>query len=372
MKKLFWERSFDSIATNLVSIFIPVYLLRLHYSLQHIFIFYALTGLFMVLIYPLGFLSIVRIGANRTIVLGNIANAVFFVFLLRLTHATEPLWLLAIFRAGYSAFYFPAFTVNFVAARAHRRTGLQVGRMNAVALLLGGLAPAIGGFFASRFGIDWAYGVAVGTIGFANIPLLLGRENLKHAKFQFSHVPWRASKDFIANGLYNIPGFVETVIWPLAISLLLASYSGIGLLTSVMVLTTVFISLYVGMHEDRVGEKPYINEGVATGALGNIGKLFASAPLGIMGVNFISGISDALLANSFISRYYKNADSEHMLEYTFGMEVTHAIVWTLYFGILAIVATWFSLKVMLFFGIILAIPSIFGVRMIRTSNGKAD
>jgi MFS family permease len=365
MKKLFWERSFDSVAVNLVSIFIPIYLLKLHYSIQQIFWFYTLTGLFMTIIYPLGFKFIGKLGANRCIVLGNIANATFFLLLFKLPVWHEALWILAVYRGGYSAFYYPAFTANFVAARAHRKTGLQIGRMNAITLCLGGLAPAIGGFIASQAGISWVYVIVIISIVIANMPLLLGPENLKHTSFKLSNIPWESCKDFIANGLYNIPGFVESVIWPMAISLFITSYSGIGVLASAMVLSTIVISLYVGSREDRVGERQFINEGVATNAVANIGKLFASTPMGILGVNFVSGTSDALLANSFSSRYYKNADTEQMLEYTFGMEVTHSIIWTIYFGLLSMLAFLFSLKVMLLIAIALAIPSVFGVRLIK-------
>ena len=366
MKKLFWERSVDSIAVNLVSLFIPIYLLRLHYHIQYIFSFYALAGLFMTLLYPIGFKSIIKIGANRSIVVGNAANAIFFLLLFALPHWHESLWILAAFRGAFTAFYYPAFTVNFVEARTHRRTGRQLGKLNAVALLLGGLAPAVGGFFATNLGLDWLYVMVIGVIVLANIPLLLDKDIVRKTSFHIRKIPWQESKDFIANGLYNVPGFVETVIWPLAISLFVVSYRDIGVLSSVIVLTTIAISIYVGSHEDKVGEKPYINEGVATSAISNIGKLIASTPLGVIGVNFVSGTSDALLANSFISRYYKNADNELMMEYTFGMEVAHAIVWIVYFGALAILASWFTLKVLLLIGIFLAIPAALGIRMIKS------
>ena len=285
--------------------------------------------------------------------------------LFNVSHSHESLWLLAVFRGAFSAFYYPAFTANFVTARAHRKTGLQIGWLNAITLFHGGVAPAVGGFLANNLGLKWVYVVVVIVIIIANIPLLLGSENLKHTTISFRKIPWHASKDFLANGLYNVSGFVETVIWPLAISLFVASYGLIGVLSSVMVLATIAISLYVGKREDTVGEGPYLKGGVTTNAVANMGKLFASTPLEVIGVNFVSGTSDALLANSFASRYYKNTDTEQMLEYTFGMEVTHAIVWSIYFGLLTILAAWFTLKVVLLIGIFLAIPSVFGVRMIK-------
>lgn len=368
MKKLFWERSFDSVAADLVSIFIPIYLLRLHYGIQQVFLLYALVGLLMVILYPLGFKSVVKIGANRTMVLGNIGYAIFFLLLFILPSTHEPLWLIAIPRAMYSAFYFPAFTANFVVARAHRHTGTQIGFMNAITLLLSGVAPAVGGIIASAYGLPWLYLVVIVSIIVANVPLLIGHETVKGVQFRLGNIPWREYKDYIANGLYNFQYFVENVVWPITISLFIVSYSGIGLLTSVIVLVSITICLYVGLREDRLGERRYINEGVATGVVGNIGKLLAATPIGFIGVNLVSGVSDALLANAYVSRYYKNADTENMLGYIFAMEVAHGIGWAVYFGLLALMATWLSLKLVLFAGIIIAVPAIFGVRLIKASQ----
>lgn len=367
MKKLFWERAFDLVGTDLVSIFIPIFLLRLHYSLQHIFWFYALAGLFMVPLDLLGFWLITKVGANRTMVIGNVGNVAFYLMLFLLPSLHEPLWIIAFWRGFYSAIYYPAFNANFIAARAHNKTGTQIGLLSAITLALSGIAPAVGGLLAASLGLTWVYACAVILIIIGSLPLLVGKEHLHVTQFRLRLIPWRQEyKDFLANGLYNIPGFVEQIIWPLLISIIISSYAGIGIVGSVIVICSIVISLYVGHKEDRVGERRYINQGIMTGAIGDVGKLLAADPVGVVGVNIISGASSALLANSFISRYYKNADSEYMLEYTFGMEVTHSVIWALYFLLLASLAAFLSFKAVLIFGIVLAIPATLGVRWIRS------
>jgi len=366
MKKLFWERAFDSVGTDLVTIFIPIYLLKLHYPIQQVLLFYALTGLFMTFLNPVGFASILRFGANRTMVLGNVGNVIFFLLLFALPHWHEPLIALALARGFYSAVYYPAFNANFVAARAHLRTGQQIGLLNAITFVLNGIAPAVGGILAVWLGITWVYIVAVAMIVAGSLPLLVGSEHLRTTTFTIRKIPWRACyRDFLANGLYNIPGFAEMILWPMLISLFIASYAGIGILGSVIIIASIAISLYVGNSEDTVGEKKYINQGVIAGVLGDAGKLLVNGPIGITGVNLISGTASALLASSFVSRYYKNADGEYMLEYTFGMEVTHSVAWVAFFGILTLLATWLSLKEVLLVGIALAIPANLGIRLIR-------
>lgn len=365
MKKLFWERSLDSVAIGLVSLFIPIYLLRLDYSLTEVFVFFGLSGLAMTLLTPFAIKSIARFGANRTMVLGNLFNVVFFLLLFALPSLYQPLWLLAIFRAGYSTFYFPAFTANFVKSRARNKTGTQIGKLNAITLLFHGIAPAIGGIVASTLGFNWVYGVVVCLIVIANIPLLFGRDDFAPTKFSIKKIPWNAYRDFVANGLYNVPIIIESIIWPIAISLFIASYATIGFLSSIMIFTSMGISLYVGRREDSIGERRYIKQGIFSGILGNFGRMFVTTPVGVLGVNFLSGTSGALLANSFTSRYYKNADTDRLMEYIFGMEIAHSIVWAVFFGLLAVASIFMSTQFVLILAILLSIPATYGVKLIK-------
>lgn len=367
MKKLFWERAFSLVGTALVGIFIPIYLLYLGYSLSDIFFFLFLIGGFMALLMPFGFWCIGQLGANKTMVLGNAGYVVFFVLLLSLQYTDIPLWVLACFRAFYSAVYFPAFHANFTVARAHTKTGSQLGTLHAITLALNGLAPAAGGFLAIKYGLPAMYACAAVMVVVGSLPLLFGKDVLKGTSFNMRRVPFKHSgRDFLANGCYSVAGLVETVIWPLIISLVITSYAGIGALSSVVIVSSILISLYVGKREDKVGEKQYISHGIAVGALGGFGKLVAASPVGIFGVNIFSGASLAFLSNSFLSRYYKNADSaKHMLGYLFGMELLHAIIWAAYFLVLFLLSTMLPPKEVLLAGVLLGIPSLLGVRLVR-------
>ena len=365
MKKLFWERSLDSFAVWLVGLFVPIYLMRSGYSLTEVLVFCMLSGIVMTFFTPIAFKCITKLGANHTIILGNIFNALFFFFLYALPHYAFPLWALAIARAGYSAFYFPAFTANFVVSRSHKRTGAQIGKLNAITLFLHGVAPAIGGFIAASFGFNWLYGIAVVIICVANAPLLLEENNSSRFTFNFNKIPWNKSRDFLANGLLSISNLVESVMWPIGLSLFIVSYSVIGVLSSFMIIVAICVSLYVGKKEDKVGERRYIKQGIVAGILGSIAKLFAATPAGVMGVNLLSGTSQALLANSFTSRYYKNADNEGLLEYTCGMELAHGILWATFFAILAIASLFVSAQLVVLLAIVIAIPSLYGINLIR-------
>ncbi len=365
MKKLFWERSLDSFAVWLVGLFVPIYLLRTGHSLTEVLVFCALTGAVMTVLAPLGFVAISKLGANHTMVLGNVFNAIFFFLLAALPTFAFPLWILACVRAAYSAFYFPAFTANFVVSRSHERTGAQIGKLNAITLFLHGIAPTIGGLVAASFGFNWLYGVAVVLIFVANAPLLLEENNSDRFTFSLKKIPWKEKRDYIANGMYQIPNLLESVIWPIGLSLFIASYSIIGLLSSFMVFIAIGVSLYVGKREDKLGERRYIKQGITAGILGNIARLFAATPLGVVGVHFLSGTSHALLANSFTSRYYKNADNENILEYMFGMELFHGIFWTAFFVILAIASLFVSPQLVVFLAVLIAMPALYGIGLIR-------
>lgn len=116
MRLLFFEKVFNSIGFALVSIFIPIYLLQLNYSIQAVIVYHLAMGLWMLLLIPLSLKLITRIGPNRTMVIGNLGSIVLFILLFTLPSQHWSLWLLAFWRAVASAAYFPAFHANFITA----------------------------------------------------------------------------------------------------------------------------------------------------------------------------------------------------------------------------------------------------------------
>lgn len=366
MGRIVWAHTFSTFGMFMVTIFVPIFLLRSGYSLTNVLLYLAMLGLFSI---PLQFVAghiVSRIRGNHAMALSLLFQIVFFLLLLTLLSHHWPLWLLAIFWAAYRSIYWMAFNANFSKARAHKRSGRQVSLVQVIRVLATGLAPALGGILASEFGINVVYGIAIGLQVVAGLPLLTGSEVSKQRPFRPSLLKYRKIiRDLLANASNAITSMGESIIWPILVSTLVPSYAGIGILSSVLAISAIGVSVYVGRREESRGAKRYLKEGVTLASVMDVLRLVAQNAAHVFGINFFGGIGNSLYYTPFITRYYEHADEEPRLEYIAAMETAHEVGWGLFFLVLTGLSLVFSIKVVLLLGIALALPFNFGIRLIR-------
>lgn len=362
---LFWSNGFTALGIGMVQLLVPAYLLTLGYSLPDI-------ALFMMLMYgvaiPFQYLSsylVPRWGPNRLMAIGDIATGFFFVTLLLVPVLGIPIWVPALLRAVDKGFYWPAFHLSFSKSRQQSKADSQVGLMQAMVILAFGVAPAIGGIVAFLFGIRWVYGVSAAFLLVAAGTILRGEDLAKHRQFKPSLISRKMLPDLLANMLYATSFVIDLVIWPLIIFLLLKSYAGVGILSSVVVLTSAAVAFFVGRRADRRGERHYLKEGSWVASMTNVLRLIAASAAHVFGINLLAGVGQSLLSTSFASRYYKHADREPRLEYIWAMETAHLCGWVILMAVLFVLSSVLPVTTALLAFVILAVPLSFGVRLMR-------
>ena len=200
VRRIYWAHSLKLVAANLVTIFIPIYLLKLGYDLSEIILYYLLMAAFwLVLQYPLTWAAN-RIGAHRAMA---IALAVQFCLLLLLSTLPSmqwPLWLLSLAWAVEVALYYPCYRASFAKGLGGKHPGRSVGVSTALTTIAYGTAPAVGGVIATVFGINAIYIAAMVILVVAAFPLLFGPEIIRNDPFKLSALKLRRVwRDFAAS-----------------------------------------------------------------------------------------------------------------------------------------------------------------------------
>ncbi len=235
-------------------------------------------------------------------------------------------------------------------------------------LLAYGLAPVFGGAIATQFGIFMLYVLAMVLFVSASIPLFGGQEIIKRESFDLRLIKWRrVRKDLVANAGSEVDDSIGAFIWPLFIFLIVPSYVGVGILSSVSVIASMLIAFYVGHREASKGERGYLNRGTFTITSMNVLRVFTQSAPQIAGVNFINGLGRALLTTSYDSRYYQNAEREPLLPYVYLMLTICAVGDFIVFGILWIISLFAPIGVVVAVGLILAVPASYLIRLIRSN-----
>lgn len=362
---LLWAHTLKILASGLVGVFIPLYLYNLKYSFQSILVLFFLVGLFWVLLlYPtMKFMN--RYGATRGLALGNFAHVIIIGLLITLPDFHWPLWLIGLASGVQISFYWPSFRILFTRSLAHKKTGRNVGMMSAVTSIGSGLAPAVGGVVATVFGITYIYYIAIALFIVSAVVVLAGEETVRAESFSFNFKQLRRYWHDLTSGFSNqFEGAVGEVVWPFFIFFLVPSYAGVGLLSSVTVVASILIALYVGRREEARGERHYLKEGIAINTFSNSLRILTQNAVHVTGVNLITGLASPLYLTAFNTRYYKKTE-EYGLVYLFPMQFAAAVSWMALFAVLYGVSFLLPDKETLLVGILLAIPASLGIMRIR-------
>jgi MFS family permease len=366
LRRLYWAHTVKELASSLVTIFVPIYLYRLGYSLTAIMGYFLWATVFWGVTQAWALHWASRIGFNRAMGLSLLIQGLQILMLATLPHAHWPLWSVALVWGVSISLYWPQFRACFTRSLSHRRVGPVVGISSALLMMAYGIAPAIGGAIASWLGIGVLYMLTMLCFVAAALPLFVGPEFMQHQPFKVRDLRWREVwRDLIANLGSEVDAMVATSIWPLFIFLLIPTYVGVGVLSSVAVIASIIIALYVG-HRQARKMSGYLKHGTNVISLTNAIRLAMQSAGQIAGVNFFNGLGQALMVTPYYSRYYLNAEREPLLPYLYAMNAASMVGDVLLFSFLLVLSLLAPVKVVLAVGLILAIPASYAIRLIRS------
>ncbi len=366
LRRLYWAHTVKELAGAMVSIFVPIYLYRLHYSITTIFAYFLLISVFWGLTQAPILRWSQRIGFNRSMGVSLIVQSLQMILLASLPHFQWPLWLIAAVEGISYGLYWPQFRASFTRSLLHRKIGPAAGMSSALLMLALGIAPAFGGLVASGLGIGALYVVSILCFVAAAVPLFMGAEVVKDEEFHLRDVPWRSAwRDLVSNMGSEVDADIAATVWPLLIFFLLPSYAGVGVLSSTMVVASIIIALYVSRRQLRK-MTGYLKNGSSVVAFANAVRLVAQSVSFVAGINFFYGLGQALITTPFYSRYYHNAEREaSLLSYLYAMMIACAIADIALFGLLLLLTLVLPVKVVLVIGLIMAVPAGYAIRLMR-------
>lgn len=369
MGRVYWCHSVGTFGVSLVAIFIPIFLLKTGYSFTTILAYLAGQQLLAaVLQYPAT--ALMRyIRPHSMLIIGDAWAAVMFGLLATLPTHHWPLWLIAIPWALNRVTYWVGFHATFSIARGHKTSTKQIAGINALNILASTGAPAVGGLVATFAGIKYVYAGAVLLLILAILPMMSSLQGPKRMPMKLS---WKFVKnmrrDAFANFCNSMVITAESCIWPLFVYLLVSSYAGIGLLSTVIAVASVFFTLYVGKHQKGSNDRRFLRRGVATYGLVSIGRTVAQNTTQIFGLNLFAGLGRSLYVTPFMNRYYANSERispSTRTAYIATMEVAGALGAAVFLGGTLVASLYFGIKIVLTAAIGLVAFAAFGIRYIR-------
>ncbi len=246
--------SIRSFAGGMVSIFIPIYLLKLGYEVRQVLWFFLFYSFFVLISFFLvAFLS-TKFGVRKIFFMFFPALLIYLMGLYFLPILNIPLFLLAFVYALAMAFYYFGYHMFFKSFTSLEKIGDSVAKSYAIPKMLSIFSPFIGGLIAYYLGLGTLLITAFVINLFAIIPISKVNKIEVKIDFQISKI-WqffkKSKKYFWAEIFKNVDEDIEGVILPIFVYLAFKNIISIGILGTFLSIGGIIFTLFVGKSFDK-------------------------------------------------------------------------------------------------------------------------
>ena len=322
LKGIYMHLVIKSIAISMISIFVPIQLLKLGFSLSQTFAYLLVQWGCFALLAPLSSMVISRIGIKEVILLRTpiLVGALIYLGAMNSNDALRAYYMFPAVLLGLSASLYTLSISSLFTQFMHRKSeGSETSKFIALPTLGTVVGPLIGGWVVMIFGFATLYTIVSVVLMSSIIPIAFVKGNLDHPGFRFSAFMqfFRTHrKMFLMLNLYGIKGFVFFMVLPIALYLNRDNILALGAIMSVITLFNVLCAFKIGHTVDKYGKRKILKFGALGTAfmLVTLGLLMHSTLLIYLSV--VAGMVKILLDVPFESIVYDAAkSSESPLEF---------------------------------------------------------
>lgn len=317
--ELYTSVAIKNFAFSMIAIFEPVFLYKLYNSISIVFLYYAIVYTIYLFALPFGAKAAAKYGFEHCIFYSVPFAILYFLSLSQLPNHKELIFFAILFLTAYKVLFWPSYHTDFAHYSVSGYKGRELGTMSLIATFAAVIGPIIGGLILTKFGFEALF-VIVSIISLTSAaPLFSTREKFKPHSFSYRKAFRRLirpylhykRKDFIAYFGYG-EELVAAIAWPIFIFLVIEKFYLMGILISVITLSILIISLYVGKLSDtlnRDGNKKLLNCSAVLLAVSWFLRPFAANWLGVLLVDIFSKGSKTGVNYPLLTYIYNGGDN---------------------------------------------------------------
>ncbi|MDX9893781.1 MAG: MFS transporter [Patescibacteria group bacterium] len=319
---LYANRAIQNMAVGLLGFFLPVFLLDKFQSINLVLLFYLVAAIFYLFLAAPGVMIASRITFRKALILSVVAGTLFYIFLSLLGF---NLWL-------FSALAIVALTVNqilywipyhagFAKFSDRSSRGRQVALITSLIIVLSAVMPFFAGLLISYYGFTVLFAVVILIYAASVLPFF----KMPNVEEYYTFTYWQTWKILFHRRDRRIlltymadagQDFIGLVIWPIFIfNIFQGDYQAVGIVSSAIILLSIFISLAVGGYTDRFDKHKILKYGSILYSLGWLVKVFAQTGFHIFIVSTYHNFTQIMMRTPFDTLMYeKVADAGHYMD----------------------------------------------------------
>ncbi|MFB6292175.1 MAG: MFS transporter [Candidatus Nanohaloarchaea archaeon] len=314
------------LAVKLVAIFLPLYILELGFSFQHVFLFFAVYyGAYIFASLPnAGIVS--RIGYKHASLAASPVILLFYVLLRQLSTSNLQLFLVALTGGIGFNLYWSGMNPEVATSSHSDDREKETGYFFSMPALASIFSPFVGGMILAVSGFEILFLFTLLLVAASFLPFLFSREH--HDGMDIDILEFAGEMEtvdfstFVAKGINSMG---KKVLWPLYLAVIIQNSMSIGGAGSFLALGGAVTSIFIGK---------VTNDGNRTKVIA-VGALFASVsyllmsqvttPGAAMLVSAMNGLSYTSVSLPIYSKAMDHAEKEDVIEYFAFREIALAI-----------------------------------------------
>ncbi len=299
-----------NLAESMISIFVPIYLYSLNYSVVHILLYFFIGHIGSV-IFALPSARIVsKIGAKHAILISTPFLITQYLGLQFLPHYPWLFFILPLCITFRALLYNFGFELNFIDHLDRKKIGAQLSALAVLSIIGTVLSPLAAGLIIAYFGYGVIFIIGAIILLVSCLPLFISQDYHPAVNFTGKNILnlifSRGQTGMVLSFTgYAIESSIGRNIWPIFLIIVLGAVAKVGYVAAISTFLTVVVISFAGKLADRFNSKKLLGLGTMLYFFGWLGCLFADTAGKILLASSYKGISERFLHLPWSSIFYK-------------------------------------------------------------------
>jgi len=304
---LYLSTAIKAFAGSFITIFVPIYLLTLGFTLREVALFFLISFLIAFLFFSIGLKLNSKIGVKKVMTLGIILSIIYYLLLNSLSNGNINYLLVAFVFGISTGIYWAGFHLEFSRFCDKGKEASENSFLSIFSNISGALGPVIGAVVILETSFNILFIISSIFLLISIIPLFFTKN--EKTKFKFSLKNLLKANKFEKAVAYETTGFlgiVGGVFWPIFIFITLEKILSLGIIVSITTIFGAFFLFFVGKLSDK-HEKKVLKTGIISHSFSWVTRIFFISPIGIFLNNVYTNFSASLIGLPFSKIIYSKS-----------------------------------------------------------------
>ncbi|KKW07356.1 MAG: Major facilitator superfamily [Candidatus Moranbacteria bacterium GW2011_GWE1_49_15] len=326
MNELYISYAIFQFAVGIISIFEPIYLYKIGYSVTEILFYFLLVSVYFLAFSFLGTKIVSRLGVKHTMLSAVPLYIVYFLGLKFVAQAPVLFFVMPFFKAVKMQLYNYGFHLNFVEHSDRKKEGREVALIQMGALLAGGLAPFFGGMIIKFYSYPVLFGAGSVLLAVSMIPLFLTEDRHEKISFNkkdlFKGVLKKENRGALLNfSGYAVESWIGFILWPIFLYVIFKDTESVGLAASLSTVLTIALFYVVGKKTDNANKEKMLRAGSVFYFFGWAARLFAYNFTSVFFIDTYKNLSMKFIQVPWSAYFYEEAKKRNYFYFIVEREI---------------------------------------------------